>query len=122
MKQESKLMSPAPFAPIKRVTDGFQQSVERSWSCNPHASGCSAGAIAAGVAAPAAADDYPNRPVKLVMGFGPGGWAISPVGHRAEDVASLGKPIVIENMPGAGGMTAAASGRARARRPYAPCG
>jgi tripartite-type tricarboxylate transporter receptor subunit TctC len=66
--------------------------------------------IAVGLAGTAAADDYPNRPVKLVMGFGPGG--LGDIAGRAiaqRMSPSLGKPMVIENMPGAGGMTAAAS-------------
>ena len=74
------------------------------------ASWLAAGAIAVGLAGAAAADDYPNRPVKLVMGFGPGG--LGDIAGRAiaqKMSPSLGKPMVIENMPGAGGMTAAAS-------------
>ena len=66
--------------------------------------------IAVGLAGAAAADDYPNRQVKLVMGFGPGG--LGDIAGRAiaqRMSPSLGKPMVIENMPGAGGMTAGAS-------------
>jgi tripartite-type tricarboxylate transporter receptor subunit TctC len=66
--------------------------------------------LALGLAAPATADDYPSRPVKLVMGFGPGG--LGDIAGRAiaqRMAPSLGKAVVIENMPGAGGMTAAAS-------------
>src|SRR5213078_2897074 len=47
--------------------------------------------------APAAAADYPTRPVSLIVAFTPGG---------PSDVL-LGQPIVIENKPGAGGNIAA---------------
>jgi tripartite-type tricarboxylate transporter receptor subunit TctC len=66
--------------------------------------------VALGLVAPAVANDYPSRPVKLVMGFGAGG--LGDIAGRAiaqRMAPSLGKPVVIENMPGAGGMTAAAS-------------
>ena len=60
--------------------------------------------IAVGLAGAAAADDYPNRPVKLVMGFGPGGLGDITGRAIAQRMSpSLGKPMVIENMPGAGG-------------------
>ena len=69
--------------------------------------------LAAGVAAfvfvgPAAAQDFPSRPVKIVMGFGPGG--LGDIAGRAIGQVmsqSIGQPVVIENMPGAGGATAA---------------
>src|SRR5580704_18042270 len=64
-----------------------------------------AGTAAAAVAPIAAfAQDYPSRPVRLVLGFPPGG---------AADVAArvvgewlsvrLGHPVVVENKPGASG-------------------
>ncbi|MPZ41557.1 MAG: tripartite tricarboxylate transporter substrate binding protein [Rhizobiales bacterium] len=56
------------------------------------------------------AQDFPNRPVKIVVGFGPGGLGDVTVRAVAQKMqASLGKPVVVENMPGAGGMSAAAS-------------
>jgi len=64
--------------------------------------------IAAGGAV--AQDNYPNRPVRLVVGAGPGG---NPdvLGRLLADrlSRSLGQPFVVENMPGAGGMVAANS-------------
>ena len=81
------------------------------WKCTFAAASAS---IAFGAAAPAAlaqadpAAGFPNRPLKLVVGFGPGG---------ANDIMSrivgqklserLGQPVVIENKPGAGGFIAA---------------
>lgn len=53
---------------------------------------------------PAAADDYPNRPITLVVPFPPGG-STSIVGRIVADKMSelLGQQIVVENRGGAGG-------------------
>jgi tripartite-type tricarboxylate transporter receptor subunit TctC len=69
-------------------------------------------AFVAGIcfAAGAMTQEFPSRPVKLVMGFGPGG--LGDIAGRSIAQAMtgpLGKPVIIENMPGAGGSTAAAS-------------
>src|SRR5262249_16322755 len=61
-------------------------------------------------ALPAAAADYPNRPVSLVVAFTPGGPSdvlARIVGKKLE--AQLRQPFVIENRPGAGGNIAAES-------------
>jgi tripartite-type tricarboxylate transporter receptor subunit TctC len=58
----------------------------------------------------AAAADYPNRPVSLVVAFTPGGPSdvlARIVGKKLE--AQLRQPFVIENRPGAGGNIAAES-------------
>src|SRR3954468_12799562 len=60
-------------------------------------------ALAAAVAAPAAAEDYPTRPVKIIVPFGAGGPAdvyARFVGQHLSD--ALKRPFVIENRPGAG--------------------
>jgi tripartite-type tricarboxylate transporter receptor subunit TctC len=60
------------------------------------------------LAAPAPAQDFPSRTVKIVMGFGPGG--LGDIAGRAIGEVmskSIGQPVVIENMPGAGGATSA---------------
>jgi tripartite-type tricarboxylate transporter receptor subunit TctC len=57
---------------------------------------------------PAAAQEFPSRTVKIVMGFGPGGLG-DIAGRAIGEVMSkaIGQPVIIENMPGAGGATAA---------------
>lgn len=56
----------------------------------------------------AAAQDYPTRPVTLVVAFTPGGPSdvlARIVGKKLEQI--LGQPFIIENRPGAGGNIAA---------------
>jgi tripartite-type tricarboxylate transporter receptor subunit TctC len=68
-----------------------------------------AAALAAGLATAASAQDYPNKPVTLIVPYPPGGAtdAISRIVQEAMS-QSLGQQIVIENVGGAGGMIAAA--------------
>ena len=73
------------------------------------------GAIAAGIvvaasisAAPAHAQDYPARPIRLVVGFAPGGNTDFVARILAERVrGQLGQTVIIENKPGANGAIAA---------------
>jgi tripartite-type tricarboxylate transporter receptor subunit TctC len=59
---------------------------------------------------PTAAQQYPSKPVQLVIGFGPGGASDLIARVIAEPLSQkLGKPIIPENRPGAGGMIGAAS-------------
>src|SRR5262245_33823709 len=63
---------------------------------------------ALGSSAPSQAQEWPSRTVKIVIGFGPGG--LGDIAARAMgNVMSpaIGQPVIIENMPGAGGATAA---------------
>jgi tripartite-type tricarboxylate transporter receptor subunit TctC len=54
-----------------------------------------------------AAEIYPSRPIRLLIGFSPGGPADIPGRAIAERLSqSLGVPVVPENKPGAGGMLA----------------
>lgn len=56
----------------------------------------------------AAAQDFPVKPVKIIVGFGPGGLGDIVMRALAQKMTdSLGKPVLVENMPGAGGITAA---------------
>src|SRR5215467_912849 len=67
-------------------------------------------------AMPAAADDYPSRPIRLVVGFTAGGPTDIPARFLAERLtASLGRPVVVENKPGAGAMLATLDVLARPR-------
>jgi tripartite-type tricarboxylate transporter receptor subunit TctC len=61
-------------------------------------------AVTLGLAAPAAAQDYPTKPIRLIVSFGPGGGA-DIVGRILGQAISekLGQPVVIENRPGAAG-------------------
>lgn len=62
-----------------------------------------------GAAAPAQAQDYPNRPIKMLVGFAAGG--ITDLTARLiqeEMAAALGQPVVVDNRAGAGGNIASA--------------
>jgi tripartite-type tricarboxylate transporter receptor subunit TctC len=66
--------------------------------------------LAAAAPAPASAQDYPGRPVTFVVPFAPGGATdlfARLIGQKLEQ--RLGKPFVIDNRPGSGGVTAAAA-------------
>ena len=61
----------------------------------------------AAIVAPAQAQDWPNRPVKIIVPFAPGGNADGMariIGQRLGDV--LGQQFVVENRTGAGGTIA----------------
>jgi tripartite-type tricarboxylate transporter receptor subunit TctC len=61
-------------------------------------------ALSAGYPAAAAAQEWPQRPIRIIVAFGAGGGAdiISRiVGQSMQE--KLGQPVVIENRPGAGG-------------------
>jgi len=68
------------------------------------------GALGAVLAAPAAAQEYPNKPVTIVSAQASGG-ASDTVVRAVQDrmQAALGQPLVLENRPGAGGNVGAAA-------------
>ncbi len=65
-------------------------------------------ALCAGLA-PAGAAGYPERPVKMLVGFGAGGITDITARQVAEEMSQvLGQPVVVENRSGAGGNIATA--------------
>jgi tripartite-type tricarboxylate transporter receptor subunit TctC len=60
--------------------------------------------ILGGAVLPSAADDYPTRPVTLVVPFAPGGSTTIVARIIADRMAeTLGQQIIVDNRPGAGG-------------------
>jgi tripartite-type tricarboxylate transporter receptor subunit TctC len=63
------------------------------------------------LAGPAAAQDFPSKPITLLVAFTPGGGADLMARIVAEKASAIiGQPIVVDNRPGAGGTIAGAMG------------
>ncbi len=61
--------------------------------------------LAAGLSRPATAQEYPQQTIKFVVAFGPGGGADIIARILAEAMQrKMGKPVIVENKPGAGGI------------------
>jgi tripartite-type tricarboxylate transporter receptor subunit TctC len=60
--------------------------------------------MACALVAPAAAQDFPNRPIRIIVPFGPGGGGdiVGRIFGQALQ-EKLGQPVIIENKPGAAG-------------------
>ena len=73
-------------------------------------------------AAPAFAE-FPEKPVTVTVGFGPGG-GVDSITRAAADAlsTSLGESVVVENQPGAGGGLAATTLKAKAADGYSLAG
>ena len=66
------------------------------------------GVQAASVSAPAPA--FPVKPIRIVVGFGPGGLGDTVTRALAQKMSeSTGQSVIVENAPGAGGITAAST-------------
>jgi len=61
--------------------------------------------FAAAMSTPANAQEFPTQPIKMIIPFGPGG-GTDIVGRILAEYMQrkLGKPVVVENKPGAGGI------------------
>lgn len=67
--------------------------------------------ITASFSSAAAAQDYPNRPIRIISGFGPGGVGFAVPRMFAEEFGRvLGQRIVIDDRPGAGNSIGARAG------------
>jgi tripartite-type tricarboxylate transporter receptor subunit TctC len=79
-----------------------------------------AAAVATSLALPArAADTYPSRPIRLIVGFAAGGPTDIPARFIADKLGSaLGQPVVVENKPTAGGIVATRDVLAQPRDGY----
>ena len=65
-------------------------------------------AVLCGAARPAAAADWPTRPVTLIIGFAAGSM-LDLVGRAIADdlAAAIGQPVLVESKPGGGGVVSA---------------
>ena len=60
-------------------------------------------ALTVHVTGPVRADDFPSRPLRVIVPFSPGGAVDGPMRLIAQDLSQrLGQPVVVENKPGAG--------------------
>jgi tripartite-type tricarboxylate transporter receptor subunit TctC len=62
--------------------------------------------VSAGICNSASAQEWPQRTIRIVVSFGPGGGA-DIIGRILADSlqSKLGQPVIVENKPGAGGST-----------------
>ena len=62
-------------------------------------------ACCAGAAVPTRAEDFPSRPIHLIIPYGPGGIVDFTGRELAQKMSqNIGQPVVADNKPGAGGI------------------
>src|SRR5688500_20381465 len=65
-------------------------------------------AMVAGAAAPAFAQSYPTKPIRMLVGFEPGGGVDASARPAGQPLGiALGQTVVVDNRPGAAGNLAA---------------
>jgi tripartite-type tricarboxylate transporter receptor subunit TctC len=80
----------------------------KDWLCRLAVPGLALAAICLASAGARAQANYPDRPVRIVLPFGPGGVADITTRLVAQKLGEkLGQNFIVENMPSAGGITAA---------------
>jgi tripartite-type tricarboxylate transporter receptor subunit TctC len=87
-----------------------------------HVSGLTVLALVAGVPAVSWGQDYPARPVRIIVGFPPGGvtdLVARILGQKLSE--NLGQQFVVDNRPGASSVIASDI-TAKATRMATPCG
>jgi tripartite-type tricarboxylate transporter receptor subunit TctC len=91
----------------------MKPALVRAWGATSAAAGVAAAIVALALAPLAAlAQDYPNRPVTIIVPFspaGPGDLTARFVAQGLQNV--LGQPFVVENRPGANGVVAAVAAK-----------
>ena len=87
----------------KNVQQPSTKLVSRTVSLTLGAALCAAGMVLCAAGTAAWAQDYPSRPIRLVIPYPPGG-ATDVTGRVLADKvsAAMGQPLVVENRPGAG--------------------
>lgn len=101
--KNNMLRNPTPSCPrLDRVAGLFKAQVAKV-----ALAGLALAATLAAAPRAEAQEAYPSRPLKIVVGFAPGGSSDTVARLVAERLsARLGKPVVVENKPGAGGYLA----------------
>ena len=88
------------------MTRRFPTLLRHAAPPSPGSRCCSACVAGLAAASPRrAAQDYPARPIKVIVPFSPGGAVDGPMRLIAQELGKrLGQPVIVENRPGAGAM------------------
>src|SRR5262249_25051341 len=98
--------SPPSPPPDHRLNPGFEEGIREDWMRKLAALlAMMVAALTALAPNEAAAQPYPNRPIKMVVPFAPGGADVIARLVGDQITAALGQPVVIENRPGGAGGT-----------------